>query len=202
MSYEMLANLNGFDKLLAKYPQVASQALSMAINTTANRSGLSLIKKKIYSQVAFPQGYLDLAGRLKVTRQATPFLLEAAITGRDRATSLARFQPFRSPAAARGKRIPIQVKTNGPSRSATAFLVQLKNGNLGLAIYGPNVPSRAHKPQLLKRGKNGKSSYIVYGPSVEQVFKGVASEVTPDLQTAVTKEFDRQFLRLSSAVNL
>ena len=39
--------------------------------------------------------------------------------------------------------------------------------------------------------------YLLYGPSVDQVFRSVADDKTPKILSDVTAEFLRQFARLS-----
>lgn len=174
-------------------PEVAESAAMMAINQVAERDGLAMMRKDIESQVAFPAGYLKRDDRLGVTRKATRKSLEAVVTGRDRATSLARFAAGQTPSNTRRKGVRVQVKKGGPARHLDkAWLVSLNNGNIGLATRDKRLLSRAYKPVLLDRGV-----FLLYGPSVDQVFGTVAQDSLPEIGRLLSKEFYRQFARLT-----
>lgn len=179
-----------------KAPELASDSAMMAINSVITRSGLASMKRDIMSQVAFPAGYLDLENRLAVTRKANKQSLEGMITGRDRATSLARFAPGQTPQNTRGKGVTVAVKRGRTKTLKKAFLVSLKNGNVGLAVRlkpGETLKNKTYgKPVML-----GKNLYLLYAPSVDQVFRTVAEDSLPMLGDSVAKEFYRNFARLS-----
>ena len=46
--------------------------------------------------------------------------------------------------------------------------------------------------------KLGPNVYLLYGPSVEQVFANVAEARVPEITNQVSNQFFRQFARLSS----
>jgi hypothetical protein len=84
-----------------------------------------------------------------------------------------------------------------------AFLVRLRAGqgpvqdgafNLGLAIRLRKGETISNKVQMVPFGGG---LYLLYGPSVDQVFRGVASENAPLLADAFADEFFRQFVRLA-----
>lgn len=178
-----------FDSL----PDVAEQAAMMAINQVSEREAVPMIRKEIESQVAFPPGYLALEGRLGVTRKATLGNLEAVITGRDRPTSLARFAFGQTPENSRGKPITVAVKKGRARRMGKVFLIRLRNGNIGLATRDEKVFARAYDPYEIAPGL-----YLLYGPSVDQVMKSVADDSLTPIGTKLSREFLRQFARLSS----
>lgn len=174
-------------------PEAAENAAMMAINQIAERDGLAMMRRDIEKQVNFPDGYLKCDDRLGVTRKATRKSLEAVVTGRDRATSLARFAPGQTPKNTRRKGVRVQVKRGGPARFLDkAWLVNLNNGNIGLATRDKRLISRAYKPVLLDRGV-----FLLYGPSVDQVFSTVAQDSLPQIGKLLSKEFYRQFARLT-----
>lgn len=181
-----------FDEL----PSVAEKAAALSINQVVERDGLAMMRSEITSQVAYPSGYLQQDGRLSVTRKAREGSLEAVITGRDRPTSLARFATGQTPASTRKGGVTIEVKRGRTVTMKKAFLVNLKNGNLGLAVRlkpGESLANKTYgKPVML-----GKNVYLLYGPSVDQVFQTVAQESLPEIGAMVAKEFYRQFARLS-----
>lgn len=183
-------------KYFQQLPVVAEKSASLAINQVVERSGLAMMRSNIESQVAFPNSYLKTDGRFGVTRKARPDSLEAVITARDRPTSLARFAPGQTPESTRKGGVSVQVKRGKTTRLKKAFMVRLRNGNIGLAVRlkpGESLVNRySMKPIML-----GKNLYLLYGPSVDQVFQTVAEESLPEIGDMVSKEFYRQFARLS-----
>ena len=193
-------SVNGFAsmaKFLDEIPDRAKKAASLAINQTADRQGLKLIRGKMREQINFPARYLEDPRRLGVTSRAKPENLEAVITGRSRPTSLATFV-----ASGRGGRgaAPVRLRVN-PGRTRTiqqAFLFNLRagteaGGNVGLAIRlkpGQRVFNKA----VMKPFVSGL--YLLYGPSVDQIFRTVAGDVAPELADVLLEEFMRQFARL------
>lgn len=177
-----------FDQL----PEVAEHAAMLAVNQVAERDGLAILRKDIESQVAFPPGYLKRDDRLSVTRKATRSNIEAVITGRDRATSLARFAGGQTPRSTRKTGVTVQVKRGKTTHMKKAFLVNLRNGNIGLATRDKSLISRAYKPVALDRGV-----FLLYGPSVDQVMRTVAEDNLPQIGKVLSNEFLRQFTRLS-----
>ena len=177
-------------------PVIAEKSAVMSINQVVERDGLAMMRSDINSQVAFPTGYLKNDGRLSVTRRAREGSLEAVITARDRPTSLARFSSGQTPASTRKGGVTVEVKRGKTVHMKKAFLVNLKNGNLGLAVRlkpGESLANKTNgKPVML-----AKNVYLLYGPSVDQVFQTVAEESLPELGAMVSKEFLRQFTRLS-----
>lgn len=181
-------------KFFEQMPEIATKAARMAINDTAERKAVKEFKRDMEQQVNFPAGYLDRPDRFGVTRKATDARLEAVITARDRATSLARFASGQSPISTRGKKVIVQVKRGRTRVLKKAFLVTLKNGNVGLAVRLKPGESLRNSVAAVRLDNN---VYLLYGPSVDQVFRSVAENSLPMLGDAVTKEFYRQFERLS-----
>lgn len=182
--------LSGMSRFFQEVPTVANEAAAGALNTVATRSGLTKIKRDIEAQVSFPPGYLDSPERLSATRLATSSRLEAVITGRDRATSLARFSPGATPENSRGRRIAVQVKRGRTVLLKRAFLVSLNNGNVGLAVRLKPGETMAHSFSAVQLDNN---VYLLYGPSVDQILKTLAPAEAPILLDMVSKEFLRQF---------
>ena len=184
-----------------KLPERTEQALSLALNDTVRGDGLAMLRSDTYSQVAFPKGYLETGDRLQVSKYAKPKSLMAAIAGRDRVTSLARFAKHgQTIGSTRRRGVSVKVKSKGAGRHITdAFLIGLKNGNTGLAIRTKDgqAPKGAYKPvQFTRNGGEPTGIWLLYGPSVDQVFRGVAAKRTNDIADLVMKKFYRQFSRL------
>lgn len=191
-------------KFFQQLPQVASRAAVLSINQTTQRTGIQAARKAMLAEVAFPAGYLT-PPRFDVTKLATENSLSASIQGRFTPTSLARFSTQRARFIRTGRRgrggVTVRVS---PGRSTTlnrAFLINLRNGNLGLAIRlkpGETL-AHTHGAKLLTSGPL-RGLALLYGPSVDQVFRTVAADITPDLLAALQTEFLRQFVRLSGAL--
>lgn len=173
-------------------------ALLRSINKTADRAR-TLASQDIREQVAFPASYLaPSAKRLFVSTKATkasPF--ESVISGRDRATSLARFsnqKPLGGGQRHRGGQVAVTVKPGVRRYIKRAFLITLNNSNVGLAVRtdgGP--PNNAYAPKEI-----GKNLWLLYGPSVDQVLSaasnggGIYEEIVPETLDFLNDEFNRQ----------
>lgn len=194
MSVTILSDaLRGLHDYFERLPEVANESAVLAINDVAQRKGMNVLKGDMRDQIDFPPGYIE--SRLKVTRRATPNVLEATIRGRDRPTSLARFAQGQTPANTRGRGVRVTVKRGQTEVMRRAFLVNLRNGNRGLAVrLKPGETLRNTSGAVQLEG----NVYLLYGPSVDQVFKGVAEDRADDLAVMVSREFERQFRRLVS----
>lgn len=181
-------------RLFESVPEVTAHATMLALNQVSEREVVPMLRRDAEQEVNFPSGYLREPRRLGVTNKATRSKLEVTIKGRDRPTSLARFTPVRSIKATRGRPIPVSVKRGKTEMLDRAFLVELKNGNLGLAIRLPHgqEPRRAYKPVKLDSGL-----WLLYGPSVDQVISEIAEPTVAKNMGKFANEFNRQFGRLT-----
>lgn len=187
-----IEGLSDLDVALRETNPAIIKAATRAINDTAARTRTASADE-IRQQVNFPVSYLKPSGkRLTVTKKAGVNSLEAIITGRRRATSLARFAKNAKP----GKMgVTLQVKRGRSTTLDRAFLMPLKSGsnvdsmgNVGLAIRTDKVrPSKAYKPVRIT-----DSLWLLYGPSVDQVFKSVRGDVSGE----AAAHLEREFLRL------
>lgn len=167
---------------------IAAQVINRASDRARTRSA-----DEIRHQVAFPGGYLEgPKSRLTVTQRATADRLEGVISGRQRPTSLARFVRNGSVGSRGGVRITIRPGTS--TMVHRAFLLPLRSGqeelgNLGLAIRVPRgtSPGNAFRPTKIADGL-----FLLYGPSVDQVFKTVREDVAPDAARFLESEFVRR----------
>lgn len=162
-----------------------------ALNRTID-SARTASARRIREQVNLPAAYLNRTDRLGVTKKATRGDLSAVITGRHRPTSLARFATRGRVGGKPGARV--MVKPGHSTFLERAFFVNLRSGNtdtlgnLGLAIRLPagQRPSKAYKPQPL-----GRNLWLLYGPSIDQVFDDVATEISPQVADQLEAEFTR-----------
>lgn len=172
-------------------------AAAQAINKVA-RDQRAEAARRITSQVNLPKSYVSPSGgRLTVSQQAQRTSLEARITARGRPTSLARFSKG-SPGKAG---VTVEVKPGQSSYMRRAFLIRLPQGstltdsrfNLGLAIRlrpGERLDNKVRQVKL------DKGLYLLYGPSVQQVFldnsgKGVADDLAEPTADYLEAEFAR-----------
>lgn len=179
----------------------------MALNQTAERKGLKLAREEMIQQVAFPTGYL-FPPRFQVSGKATPGKLLAVIRGAFTPTPLARFagtQRARFVTARKHRRgtprptIKVEVKPGRIVSLPRAFLLTLKNGNIGLGIRlkPGEVLHHTIGAKLITSGPLAGVA-LLYGPSVDQVFRSVAVDITPPLLIELESEFLRQFIRMTN----
>lgn len=172
-------------------------AAAQAINKVA-RDQRAEAARRITDQINIPKSYVSPSGgRLVVSQQAQRTSLEARITARGRPTSLARFSKG-SPGKAG---VTVEVKPGQTSYMRRAFLIRLPQGstltdsrfNLGLAIRlrpGERLDNKVRQVKL------DKGLYLLYGPSVQQVFldnsgKGVADDLAEPTADYLEAEFAR-----------
>jgi len=182
VAVEGLAELDDISQLDERILRSARRAINRTTDRTRTRSDREMRK-----QIAFPARYLST--RLTVSKRAAGRSLEAVISGRDRPTSLARFARNKDVAAARRKGgVSVAVTPGQTKFMPRAFLMPLRGGNLGLAIRLREGESLRNKRKVAKLG-NGL--YILYGPSVDQVFRSVADDAAPEAADFLELEFLR-----------
>jgi len=197
-------NIDRFAALVERSPETARQAAVLSINDTARRTRTNA-KKEILKQVAFGASYLGNAetGRLRVNQWASTGKLESSIVGRFQPTSLAHFVTNTSTlmqkgapgtiSAGRGT-ARLRIKPGNVTSIDKAYLLRLKNNNIGLAIR-PGKRGVMGSSKQYPIGNTGW--YLLYGPSVNQVFMTVKDDLAPSTSLFLEKEFIRQFERLN-----
>ena len=185
--------LSEYVRYFEQLPAAAEQAAVLAVNQVAERDGLAVFRREMTKQVNFPKGYLN-GDRLRAGRKASRGAIEASIRGRDRPTSLARFAAGQTPENTRGRGVRVSVKSGQTRKLPRAFLVNLRNGNIGLAVRLKPGETLSRSEKAVKLSDN---LYLLYGPSVDQVFKGVAEDTAPEITRMLSNQFLRQFARLS-----
>lgn len=179
---------------LQKLPAAIETAAYRAINKAAER-GRADASNRMQRQVNFGAAYLAPgAGRLRVDKQASRGRLEANIVGRDRPTSLARFAQAATTSSRSG--VILQVKPGSVRYLKKAFFVKLRSGNtetqnnLGLAIRLP----AGQRPRRVDRGgakQIAPGLWLLYGPSVGQVFNLTRKDIEPATLDFLEAEFTR-----------
>ena len=196
---EGLADAGAF---FSEMPGVAAKAARLAVNDVTRDIGFREARREMESQVAFPPGYLNDKSRFQITKFATEDDLEARVRARQRATSLARF----STGGAVGRTgVRVQVARGRTREMGRAFIIRLPQGraalvdggpaNLGLAIRLKPGEAILNKNVSVGAGPGGLT--LLYGPSVDQVFRSVADDLSPRIVDELASEFLRQFVRLA-----
>jgi len=201
--------LTGLASYFKDFSDISEQAARLSINGAASFAS-RLASKRIRAQVAFSRSYIGAAGtatsKIRIKKFARGGDIEAIIATRDRATSLARFA-LGTPSFGRklkNARSPrVKVKTGGGITTLkNGFFMKLRKGviltddsfNIGLAV-------RLKKGEKLQSSQKasplGGGAYLLYGPSVAQVFDSVREDIAPEVAEFATFEFARQFRRLS-----
>jgi hypothetical protein len=183
--------VEGLDELtdLDSIPDDLKRYARMAVNHAtdyARTTGAKLVRE----QVRFPASYLQPdSGRLNVTRRANDDRLEGVITARQRATSLARF----AKSGTRKSGVSVEVHPGKLVTLKRGFLMNLKSGteaggNIGLAVRVPDKrpPGNAYRP-----AKISDDLYLLYGQSVDQVFRRISPDMSDDVSAALASEFHR-----------
>ena len=188
-------DISALDRLGELSAEIKPKAAA-AINRAADRARTESARQ-MRLQLNFQASYLaPAARRLFVSRKASASSLEARITARFRATSLARFTD--PGVAKRGKGVRVSVKPNGPRQMDRAFLLNLRAGaddietrsNLGLALRLKRG-ERIQNKRVVPFSKKDKTLFLLYGPSVAQAFATVAEDVRPGTEAFIEREFFR-----------
>lgn len=183
-----------FSQYLKTFGDQVPEAARLAINQTAERRAIPDARDEMLTQVNFPSGYLN-KDRLSVTKKATNADLEAVISGRDRPTSLARFVVGSTLPGRQKNGVRVIVSPGETRVMKTAFTVRLNSGNTGLVLRvkeGEGVKGKRDQARPF-----GKNLYLLYGPSVNQVFTNVAENVLNQVGDYLADEFLRQLGRLT-----
>lgn len=180
-------------------PDLATDAAFFAVNDTLRDEEVA-VRRQMEVEINFPRGYLK-GNRYGIGKRASRSRLEGSLIGRDRPTSLARFAEGATRENTRGKQVIVRVRGGQRVSLRRAFLIELRNNNIGLAIRLPDGqrPDKAYKPVQLTQnsGKSLLPIWLLYGPSVDQVMSGVISDRTDEIQERLFSNFSRQFDRLS-----
>lgn len=198
-SFIAIEGIERFADADGNLPENVQMALVRAINRTVDRTR-TRAARAVLEQVAFPASYLSPSNkRLFVSVRAKKASLQAVIEGRDSPTMLARFAKGAKVTTGnqrpKNNSVSVRVAAGGAYRAIPrAFLIRLKNNNIGLAVRTDgSAPRGAYKPREI-----GKNLFLLYGPSVDQALQsartgnGVYEEISPDALDFLTNEFYRQ----------
>lgn len=198
VAVEGISALRDYETLPANVVKAAYRAVNYAAGKEQTRA-----RRQASEELNLPYSYFagsDSSGlaRLGVTARANAETLQAEITGRHKATSLARYVTSGSPASGSTPATPVKVTVarGRVQSSKRMFLLRLRGaantettGNLGLAIRlkpGETVTGK------YKQIKVGKGLYLLFGPSVDQAFANIAENNLP----LISDDMETEFLRL------
>ncbi len=197
---EFTLTFEGFDKALEFYGQKFEgqliEATRIAINDTArwSISERGIIRRDMQDNINFPSGYIN-KDRLNVSKFASDNSLEAQIYARGEPTSLARFAVDAGAKAG----IMVHVKTKGGAKMIPkGFLYgglkrgDVRKGNSGLVVRSESKPKGGYRPKQI----GSTNLWLLYGPSIYQVFANSMHRLNPAILDKLTDNFDRQVARL------
>mgnify|MGYP001156600531 CR=1 FL=1 len=181
--------LNEAKEAFAELPVKLRSALIASINNVVPNAH-SLAVEKITEQVALTKGYVK--SRLYISQRASNTDPMAVISGRVRSTQLRRYggKQLFSAAKLPGKRrlagTSVGVKTGGSQQVLKhAWIIKLK--------YGEQSAGAGLTMGIAQRTGSGRDDYrILYGPSVDQVFRDVKDEIRPDVEQLLADEWLKQ----------
>lgn len=189
---EDLDFLNTVGKDLDK---IASQAINKTLKKARTKAA-----KKIRQEINLPARYVSPSGKgLYVSQIARPHALEGRLTASGRPTSLARYV-HGSPRVGKAG-VVVEVQPGKAKFMKRVFPLKLPQGNtLTDTVYNLALAIRLRPGERLRNKVSArrvsKGLYILYGPSVDQVFRahsgsGVANDLVPEIQRDLTDEFLR-----------
>jgi hypothetical protein len=179
-------------------------AAAQAINKMA-RDYRAKGARRVRDQVNFPaKAVANNDKGMHVSEKANRHSLQARITAYGRPRSLANYVVGSKKPYARGG-VYLQVAPGKTRFMRRAFIMKLYGtggsldeglANLGLAIRLRPGETLRNKTDAISYSKASKGLYLLYGPSVDQVFRsrdgtGVANDMVPEIEDDLSKEFVR-----------
>lgn len=186
-----LGNLLDLRNYFEAMPERTNKAASLAINRVAERQAQTLIKREMLRNIAFKYGYVTK--HITVGRYASPSSPYAVIEAKDTPTTLFRFTGM-SVIPNRKTTVKVTVGTGRTKMMAGAFYATIKGSPQVMIRTKDNSP-----PRGITRGGGKEIAphlWLLYAPSVDQVFRMVADDEIPAIEQELVYEFERQFARL------
>lgn len=193
ISYKGLA---GYEELLERAPAVTRKAARLALNWGARRARTEG-SKEIRRQVNLTKTYVD--ERLYIKQFASENDLTTIIAGRARNTSLRRFGSRQSTRKGKNAGVMVSVKPGRQVKMRRAFFIKLKGGGVDGFNTGVAIRLKSGEPfegRTKQFDKSDSGLYLLYGPSVDQVWTDVKEDILPSILQDTSAEFNRQFARL------
>lgn len=168
---------------------------AMAINRSVKKAR-TLAADAIPRQINLSRQYVY--GKLKVGPPATSNNLASEVTGKFRPTSLAEFARGTPESTRKAGFVDVEVKAGHFERMPRAFLIRLRGkggsieegkANVGLAIRLRQGETVHNKRVSMMKTRDGLT--LLYGPSVDQLFRTVREDIGPDVGDFLAKEYSR-----------
>jgi len=206
------SRIKDIKKLAQLSPDETQKSLYLSINTTI-RFAFAEASRRIRKEVNLPQDYIGSAAkgnRLRISQFATLDNPLAVLTADQRPVSLARYAKNKTLFGKDG--VMVEVTPGKVEKFDKAFLLPLRSGkaltddnyNLGFAIRlkpGEQINKRNlvqySKAIRAGRKKPDDNLFLLYGPSVDQVFTHVREEFDDVVFAKFESEFLRQYGRLT-----
>lgn len=201
--------ISGLDRLAdyyRRYPQLAERAGTLATNDTAAHA-LALARRAVRTDANLTASYINDPDKLRIAKRAGRVSGEAVVLANARPISLARYAVGGNFGRQQG--VTVRVKRGGASkRLRQAFLLPLRRGNqdvdVGAGVYNRGLALRLPPGQTIrnkrvaKKLKGGGNTYLLYGPSVHQIFRQSLPKISGD----AADYFERRFLyQISRGLN-
>lgn len=190
--------IDGIQKYLEKYPAVAKQAALLAVSDTAQWAR-TYVKRTASLAVRLPPEVMS-GGKftVKVDRKA----MSATVSASKNVMGLSRFVTSERKAGAKYPSTKIKIGGGvkqwghpGVKGGDYAFLIPTPNGADGVALaLRTKTPPRNTRAAR----KIGRDLYLLYGPSLDQIFGRYMPTLVPRVETYLQAEFARQFRRLNT----
>jgi hypothetical protein len=192
--------VSGLDRLAdyyRRYPEIAERAGTTATNDAAAHA-LALARRAVRKDANLSASYINDPDKLRVARKAGRVSGEAVVLANARPISLARYAPA-GQGFGRQRGVTVRVKRGGASKHMRkAFLIPLKQGShsvdTGAGVYNRGLALRLPEGQTIKNKRvakklKGGNTWLLYGPSVHQIFRQSLPEVAAD----TSNYFERRF---------
>lgn len=174
---------------MEELPVSIKAALVRSVNAVVPKA-FDLSVERITGQVALTPAYVR--SRLYISQRATTTDPMAVISGRVRSTQLRRYQgtqlytKAKIPGKKRLAGVSVKVKAGGSTKVLKhAWIIKLK--------YGDADAKLGLTRGIAQRTGPGRNDFrILYGPSVDQVFRDVKDEIRPDVQQMLADEWIKQ----------
>lgn len=171
--------------------RAVEKAQMRAVNRVASKTRTAA-SKAIRQQVRLPASYVNQ--NLTVTRKATINQPEAVISGRKRPTRLARYGAKQMTKAAKGAAGDM-TRGIAPGRKQAGVSVAVKKGGsrkkMRKAFLIP-LQGSGEMGVFVRTGPGKKDIRHLYGPSVDQVFRGIRTELQPEIRRNLVSEYKAQ----------
>lgn len=201
----MSVTANGLTELQREFAQRAPERMAKLASQTLNRAlprGRTRLVRVVTGSINLPAAYV----REQITlRNATPAKLEAAMSARKRPVQLSRFdarrvlkagqlsaasrerhhdEQARASAAMRPAGVTVKVRKGGARETLPgAFIIRLRSSNsIGVALRAKVGDKRAGR----------KPIDVLYGPSLDQIYRRVRPELQAEMGTYVRDELQRR----------